>query len=427
MNWKKDYESKLVSLEEAARKIKSNDVIYMSPCSASPIDLAEAIANRYANLENVKVHSALSLHPFSFMMDSKFKGHIEYYPFFNGPIERKLFKVGNIHPTSVHFSKLDIYATEVIKPNVLIADVSLPDDEGYLHFGAMGVSLNGHISTLVDTIIVQVNKYQPQVKGEMHRIHVKDVDFIVEKDHKLPPLPQPEPTEIDNKIAQLILPEIPDCATIQIGLGGLSNAIGYGLETKKNLSVHTEMITDSMMHLAKVGAITGNMVGGFALGSNDLYEFAGEDERVLLKPLYKVNEPYEVAKNDNFISINACLMADLTGQIASEGVGNRLISGTGGALDFVHGATMSKGGKSFICLPSVTQTKLGLQSNIVPKLPDATPVTIPRSSVQYVVTEYGIANLYNKSIEDRVRELINIAHPDFRNELMEFAKSEKLI
>ena len=220
---------------------------------------------------------------------------------------------------------------------------------------------------------------------------------------------------------------IPDGATLQLGLGGLSNAIGYGLKDRRNLSIHTEMYSDSMMYLAKLGAISGKQVAGFAQGSQALYDYISEGH-VEFMPLSIVNDPVEIGKNDNMISINACIMADLTGQVCSESIGFRQYSGTGGQLDFVRGAAMSKGGKSFLCLSSTRTDKQGKRhSKITVDFPKGAVVTTPRSDVMYIVTEYGIADLYLRSIEDRVHAMISIAHPDFRKELHEQAVQNGLI
>lgn len=427
MEWKKIYESKLVSVKEAAAKIESGDKAWFGACSSAPIQLLEAIADRVDELEEVDLVSGLALFPFKFFQSDKYIGKINYHTIFYGPYERNFFKVGNIRVNSVHLSKLDKVAIDHYKVNTLLADVSLPDEEGYMYYGPMGVSLNGVIEEVADKIIVQVNKHQPRVSGTKHRIHVSKVTAICEFDHELPILPQPEVTEVEKKIAELILPLIPDGATIQVGLGGLANAVGYGLEKKKNLSVHTEMFTDSMVHLAKKGVINGKMFAGFGLGSKELYEFVGEG-KVDLAPIHEVNDPYEIAKNDNFISINASLMSDLTGQVCSESLGFYQYASTGGQLDYVRGATLSKGGKSFICMPSTVKNKSGeIESTIIPVLPPGEVVTTPRSDVMYLVTEYGIADLYNKPIEERVNELIKISHPDFRDELRKKAIEVGLI
>jgi acyl-CoA hydrolase len=427
MDWKKIYQSKLMSVQEAAAKVESGDRIWFGPCSAAPIQLMEALGDRVDELEDVHVISGLALHPFKFMQSPKYIGRINVHTVFYGPYERAFFKVGNIKINSVHFSKTHWAVQNYYKVNTLMSDVSPPDDEGYLYYGSMGVAINGAAAAVAKKIIVQVNKHQPRVKGVEHRIHVKDVHYICEFDHPLPPLPQDKPTEIDAKIADFIVPQIPDGATIQIGLGSMSNAIGYKLATKKNLSVHTEMFVDSMLELVKKGVITGKMVAGFGLGSQELYQFIGEG-KVELKPLRITNDPVEIAKINNLISVNVTLMVDLTGQACSESIGFTQYSSTGGQSDFARGVALSKGGKGFLCLPSTIKTKEGkTTSTITAALPPGAAVTTQRSDVMYIVTEYGIADAFCKPIPDRVKALIAIAHPDFRDDLKKQALEAGLI
>ncbi len=427
MDWKQIYNSKLVSVEEAAAKIGSGDRIWMSPCSGAPIQIAEALADRVNELKDVHIITGLALHPFKIIKSPEYISRINFHTIFMGPYERAFFKVGNVNVNSVNFSKTYIAMRDFYRINVLLADVSPPDEEGYLYYGAMGVGWNGTAADLAEKIIVQVNKYQPRVRGFEHRVHVSKVNHICEFDHPLPPLPQPEPTEIDKKIAELLSKQIPDGAAIQIGVGGLSNAIGYYLTGKKNLSVYTEMFVDSMLDLVKKGIVTGKIVAGFGLGSNELYDFMG-DGRVELRPVRIINDPNEIGKIDNLISINVTLMIDLTGQSCSESLGFAQYSCTGGQSDFTRGAAMSKGGKGFLCLPSTVQTKDGKKSStITVALPPGAVVTTQRSDVMYVVTEYGIADLHCKPIVARVNELIAIAHPDFREGLRKQAIEAGLI
>jgi acyl-CoA hydrolase len=270
---------------------------------------------------------------------------------------------------------------------------------------------------MADKIIVQVNRYQPRVNGMEHRVHVSKVSCICEYDHPLAALAQGAPTDIDNRIADFVVPQIPDGATNQIGLGALSDAVGYKLAQKKNLSVHTEMFTDSMVELVKKGVINGKMVAGFGLGSEALYNFIGEG-KVELKPVRITNDPREIAKIDNIMSVNVTLMVDLTGQACSESIGFLQYSSTGGQADFVRGAAWAKGGKSFLCLPSTVKMKDGkVISSITAAFPPGAVVTTTRSDIMYVVTEYGIADLFCKPIKERVKALIAIAHPDFRDQL----------
>lgn len=424
-NWKDLYQQKVVSLEEAASKIKDNDRIWMSPCNAAPIQFIEALQKRAFDLHGVKLVSGQILVPFDFLKSKEYREHIAYHTVFYGTLERKLYKYGNININSAQFSQLDKILEDVYDINVVCADVSVPDEDGYMYLGPMGVCITPKAFELANLKIVQVNKHQPKVKGECVKVHVSEVDYICECDHPLPEFPLPPISEVDQKIADLLLPEIPDGSTIQIGLGGLSNAVGYGLKTKKDLSIHAEMITECIMHLYEAGAITGKIEAALGLGTNKLAEFLAEHAE--FAPFWVINNPYNIAKYDKLISINQGLMSDLTGQVCSESVGHKQVSGIGGQVDFVRGASMSKGGKSFLCIYSTTEIDGKRTSNIVLNLPKGMVVTTPRVDVMYIATEYGIVNLKNKNIEDRVHAMISIAHPDFREELTKQAIEAGLI
>lgn len=426
-DWREIYKQKLVSVEEAAKKIESGDKCWLGPCSAAPIQLMEAICDRVDELENVDIVTGHALYPFKFLQSTEYIGRINFHTIFYGAAEKMFYNVGTININSIHLSQFSQCLKPVYNIDTLLADVSQPDEEGYMYYGPMGVAANGEVAEYADKIIVQVNKFQPKVNGIKHRIHVSEVDCICEYDHPLPELPQPEVSEVDKKIAELLVPRVKDGSCIQIGLGGLANAVGYGLENKKNLSVHTEMFTDSMVYLAKKGVISGKMFAAFGLGSTELYEFVGEG-KVELCPISIVNDPYEIAKKDNFVSINACLMADLTGQVCSETIGHFIYSSTGGQLDYAKGAAMSKGGQSFLCMPATVKKKDGtIGSTITLNLPAGEVVTTPRSEVMFIVTEYGIADLYHQPIRERVKRMIAIAHPDFRESLYRQALEAGLI
>ncbi len=426
-NLRKVYDSKLLSVSDAAKKIDSGDIAFVGPCTSAPVALLEEFSTRVNEVKDVSLISGLLLHPFKFLQSPDFIGKINYHTFFLGPYERAFQKVGNVNCNSVNLSKVAYALEHVYKIDTLIVDVSLPDEEGYVHFGAMGVSVCHRAAQLADKIIVQVNKHQPQVVGTEHKIHINDVTWICESDLELPELPEAPVTDVEKQIAEHLIKEIPDGSCLQIGIGGLSNAVGYGLESKKDLSVYTEMLTNSMVYLAKKGVINGEISTGFGLGNKELYDFVGEG-KVNLIPIAISNDPYLVAKRDNFISINAGLMSDLTGQICSEGLGHTQYSSTGGQLEFVKGAALSKGGKSFVCLSSTVTDKEGkVSSTITLNLPPGQAVTVPRSETMYVVTEYGIADLYCKPIRSRVKAMISIAHPDFREQLTKEAKEARLI
>ena len=426
-DWREEYQRKLVSPDEAVRCIESGDQVFTYAQAAMPVALMEALARRKDELRDVTVYGANTMYPYSILQSSDYRGKINYATFFFQGYEHQYFDRGNVSIISPHFSRLAKCLSDVYHVNVLMMEVAPPDEEGYLYFGIVGTAAGWDVAQKADKIILQINRKQPRAHGYHNRIHIRDVTWLTECDQPLPEYLQPESSEVDRKISELILPMIPDGATLQLGLGGLSNAIGYGLKDRRNLSIHTEMYSDSMMYLAKRGAISGKQVAGFAQGSQALYDYISEGH-VEFMPLSIINDPVEISKNDNMISINTCIMADLTGQVCSESIGFSQYSGTGGQLDFVRGAAMSKGGKSFLCLSSTRTDKQGKRhSKITVDFPKGAVVTTPRSDVMYIVTEYGIADLYLRSIEDRVHAMISIAHPDFRKELHEQAVQNGLI
>jgi len=425
MDFKEIYQSKLTTAAEAAKLIQSGDSVYIAPFTGIPIDVLNALCERYEELENVKLTGIFLTKPMPFLTDPKYLGHLEYCTYFvMPPVERAVAPLGLMEHSSVDFSKTLYFLKNVRKVHKLVAGVSEMDEDGYMYWGPHASSVCGTIADIADQIIVQVNKNLPKIKGEDVKIHVSQVDCIVEGDYPIFSIPESEITEIDRKIADYILPLIKDGSTIQVGIGGLANAVSYGLEKKKNLRIYTEMVSESMRRLIEIGAVDPNskVVAGFVYGSTELYNWCANNDQIYLRQTNKTAQVNEIAKHDNFVSINTCLMVDLTGQVASEGVGTRVIAGMGGSSVFVRGAAMSKGGQSFICLPSTSEIDGKMTSNIVFSFPPATPVTIQRSDVMYIVTEYGIADLYTQSIRERAKRLIAIAHPDFREELTQQAK-----
>ena len=424
-SWKEDYARKLMSVEEAAKHINSGDKIWMSPGCSTPVDLIDAIGDRVGELRNVDVISGLGMHALKIFQSPDYVGKINYYTIFYGAYERAYFKHGNINIIAVNLSEAAETVASHYKVDTMIADVSPPDDEGYMYWGPMGNCVNGDMMGKVGKIIVQVNKYETKINGVKCKVHVSEVDAICERDHKLPNVPTPVISEVDQKIANLLIPRIQDGSTLQIGIGGLANAVGFGLKSKKDLSILTELFTESMMTLVKQGVVSGKILAAFSMGSDDLMEFV--EQKVEMAPFSVINDPTEIAKYKNLVSINGCLMTDLTGQVCSESLGHNQYSAVGGQMDFVKGARMAENGQSFICLPSTATVKGKVQSTIVLNLPPGQIVTTPRTEVMSIVTEYGIADINNLSIRDRVRAMLTIAHPDFRDELQQQAVEAGLI
>ena len=321
-DWREECQRKLVSPDEAVRCIESGDQVFTYAQAAMPVALMEALARRKDELRDVTVYGANTMYPYSILQSSDYRGKINYATFFFQGYEHQYFDRGNVSIISPHFSRLAKCLSDVYHVNVLMMEVAPPDEEGYLYFGIVGTAAGWDVAQKADKIILQINRKQPRAHGYHNRIHIRDVTWLTECDQPLPEYLQPESSEVDRKISELILPMIPDGATLQLGLGGLSNAIGYGLKDRRNLSIHTEMYSDSMMYLAKRGAIIGKQVAGFAQGSQALYDYISEGH-VEFMPLSIINDPVEISKNDNMISINTCIMADLTGQVCSESIGFR--------------------------------------------------------------------------------------------------------
>lgn len=427
IDWKAAYEAKLMDMTDAVKLVKDGDVLWAGAFGNNPIQMLDALADRKEELTGVKVVTALTCAPHRYYQ-GEFAGHIEAHSIFAGPIERKFAKEGNVYMNSVHFSQTGPALRDVYKVNTLFVEVSEPDENGNLYYGPTGVAWDGMVAGYAQKIILQINRYQGTVRGKDCCINVRDVDALCRFDHPLPELLQPPVSEKDKKIASYIVPHIPDGATLQVGLGGIANAVAYALEGKKHLGVHTEMLTDSMVTLAKKGAIDGDKIlAGFSLGSKENYEYCNTCIPELGDISY-VNTPQIAGMHDNFISINSCLMVDVTGQVGSESIGFQQFSSTGGQLDYVRAAGISNGGQSYICLKSTVKQKDGtMKSSIVVSLPTGQAVTTPRSDVMYIVTEYGKADLYNRPIKERVTALISIAHPDFREILTKEATAAGLL
>jgi 4-hydroxybutyrate CoA-transferase len=313
----------------------------------------------------------------------------------------------------------------------------VPDEKGNMSLGLLGTFNGYQAAKLAKKVIIQVNREVPYVYGTKEAfLNVADVDYICEQDHKIPELPSIPLTDMEKTIAHNIIPYIEDGSTIQIGVGGLGNAVGFYLENHKNLGIHTEMFVDSMVALAEKGIVNGSkktlhpgeITISFGIGSKKLYDFMNKNKVLKAYALSYINNENVIGSNDKFVAINNALMCDLTGQVCSESIGFHQFSATGGQLNFVRGARLSKGGKSFLTLESTAKKQDGtVLSRITAALPPGAVVTTPRSDVDYIVTEYGAVNLRCKSISNRVKEMISIAHPDFRDNLMKEAKKVKLI
>ena len=428
--WKKEYNEKLTTAREAVNCVKSGDTVYVGTCTSVPYALCNALGNRAGEIFDVTLTGSQHLYPEKIFTEEAAQSY-SFCTYFMGAQERAFRSVGGkVDYTSIHLSQIEAFCKKVRPARVAFFEVSLPDENGFMNYGATGVGMNKFVKEAADIIIAEVNPHVPYVYGEDNLIHVSEADMIVEGNQPLFAYPKSEISDDVKKISAFLLDEIPDGACIQLGIGEVANAVGLGLIEKNDLGCHTELINDSVMELMKAGVITnkykqfipGKTTTSFSFGSEELYEFLDRNEEVYFLPFSVENDPVNISKNDNMISINTALYVDVFGQVCADNLQGCQYSGTGGQLDFVKGAQMSKGGKSFIAIPSTGVNKKGERySKINGTLPLGSVVTTPRSEVQYIVTEYGCADLKNLSMKDRVKAMISLAHPDFREQLREEA------
>ncbi len=433
------YRSKLTTAEEAVKVIKSGDWVDYGFCNTHPHVLDEALARRAPELEDVKVRGGIALwKPAIFDIEEPAK-HIIYNSHHTGGFERKHIDTGACFYEPMRYSELPRYYYDHINPpDVAMIQVGPMDKHGYFNFGVSA----SHMKAICDTakiLIVEVNQNMPRCLGGFgESVHISDVDMIVEgRNDPMGELLSAPPTEIDKAVAKQVVERIPNGACLQLGIGGMPNAVGMLLceSDLRDMSVHTEMYVEAFVDLSLCGKISGanksidhgRQTYSFAAGSQRVYDFLDDNRMCMAAPVSYVNDIRTIAAIDNFMSINNAVDIDLYGQVSSETSGIRHISGAGGQQDFVLGAYLSNGGKSFICLSSTYKKKDGtLASRIRPTLAVGSIVTDTRVNTMYVVTEYGCVNLKGLSSWERAEALISIAHPDFRDELIQAAQTQKI-
>lgn len=426
MDWKEIYKSKLVTAEEAISSIKDNDKVVTGFACGEPFGIERAMIDNYEKFNNVEIINMLTLGD-SPWLRSNMKGHFVLNCLFASPSNRKEISNGRCEFTTSHFYEIPDVIENYIRPRVSIVMVSPPDEHGYVSFGTTVDYTKGTIE-YCEIVIAQVNKHMPRTFGNSIA-HVRDFTYFVEIDEPLPEVKSVEITDTEMQIGKYCASLIKDGDCLQLGIGGIPNAVCAQLWNKKDLGLHSELVGDGVVDLLEAGVINnkkkqtnkGRTVLGAAFGSEKLNRYINNNPSVELHPIDYVNNPTEIAKNDNVVSINSCLQVDLLGQVVSDTVGLNQFSAVGGQVDFVRGATMSKGGRSIIAMPSTA--KKGLISRIVPLITEGSAVTTPRNDVNYVVTEFGIAQLKGKTLKERARALIRITHPNFRAHLiLEFRK-----
>ena len=415
----------VTSAENAVKVIKSNDRIYIQAAAAAPQVLVKAMANRYEELKNVEV---CQLHtegdaPYA---DPALKDSFHVNSFFVGKNVRHTLKAGNGSYTPVFLSEVPVlFKRNIINLDVALIQVSVPDKHGYC---SLGVTVAATLAAIENAkhVIAEINPNMPRTHGD-GIIHVSEIDTLVEVNYEIPSHELPVPTEIEQKIGDHVAELIEDKSTLQMGIGTIPNAVLSRLGNHKNLGLHTEMFSDGVIDLILNDVINCNYKGvnkgralaTFLMGSKRLFDYVDDNPFIEMREADYVNNVSIIMQNPRMVAINSAIEVDVTGQVCADSIGKSIYSGVGGQMDFIRGASLSEGGKAIIALPSVT--KKGV-SRIVPFLKQGAGVVTTRAHIHYVVTEYGVANLFGKSIQERAKALINIAHPKFREELTKFAK-----
>lgn len=431
MGWVDAYKQKLVSAKEAVAEIKSHNRIFISGNAATPYVLINALAAWGPEIEDVELVHVLLLgeDPFS---TPEMERHFRHNSLFVGPADRQAINEGRSDYIPIFLHQIpNLFYSGQMSLDVAVLHLSLPDEHGFMSYGVEILASKAAAET-AKIIIAQVNEKMPRVLGDSF-IHISRVHKIVEVSEDLPQLEKKPCSEVEKKIGGFIAELIADGSTLQLGIGGIPDAVLAALKERRDLGIHTEMVSDGVMEAVEAGVITcakknfhpGKVVLTFILGSKKLYEFSHNNPILEAHPTEYTNHPFNVAQNDNMVAINSAIEVDITGQVCSDSIGTYIYSGFGGQVDFIRGAAHSKGGKSIIALPSTA--KEGKMSRIVPFLKQGAGVVTTRADVMYVVTEYGVAYLHGKNLQERTKSLINITHPDFRDDLIEEAKNRNLL
>lgn len=424
------YRSKLISLDDAAALIRTDNDVIVAQCASEPQGCMSRFHIVGDRVENVRVFSVLTLKEYDFYMKKEMQGHFELASWFHAPGSRAALKAGTgtvtYVPNMLHRAATDrIHAR---RPDIFFGTCTPPDKHGFVSL-SLGITYEKDIMDHARIVVLEVNPRLPRTFGDT-QVHVSKVDYFVEHDQEVPSLPAPVPNQTDLTIGAYIADLVEDGSTLQLGIGGIPNAAALALKDKKDLGVHTEMLVDSMMELYEMGVITnarkalkpGKFLTTFAMGSRKFYDWLDDNVAVEFQRGSWVNNPAVVAQNSRMVSINTCISVDFTGQVASESIGTSQYSGTGGQSDTAQGAVAGFDGLGKSIIACYSTAKGGTVSTITPTLPEGSAVTLHRSHVDHVVTEHGVARLRGRTVRERTRELINVAHPDFRADLTAQAK-----
>ncbi len=433
MDLASQYQDRVVSPQEAVRAIQSGNRLFLTGNVSVPQKVLAALVEYAPNLENVEICQALTVGPADYVGPAM-QGHLRVNSMFISANIRKAVHEGRTDFTPVLLSEFPLLFKHGILPlDAALIHVSPPDEHGFCSLG-VEVGLTKTAAESARIIIAEVNEQMPRTLGDSF-IHVSRLNYLIPVNYPISELPMTDegPSEVIEKVASSIAELIPDGATMQMGIGAIPDAVLKYLHDKKDLGVHSELFSDGVIELVEAGVLTnarktlhpGKIIAGFMLGTKRLYDWSDDNPLIELHRTEYVNDPFVIAQNERMVAINSAIEVDLTGQVCADSIGPKLYSGVGGQLDFIYGASRSKGGVPVIALPSTASMPDGtVISRIVPMLKEGAGVVTSRNHVHFVVTEFGVADLYGKTIRQRAQQLINIAHPDFRADLNK--QAEKL-
>ncbi len=431
MSWQSIYQSRVVSADEAVKSIKSGNRLFLTGNVSVPRTILAALVRRANELKDVEICQALTVGPADFV-NPEMEGHLRVNTMFISANVRKAVQEGRADFTPVLLSEFPLlFKNNILPLDAALIHVSPPDEHGFCSLG-VEVGLTKSAAEAAKLVIAEVNEQMPRTLGDSF-IHVSRLNYVVPVNYPIPEMAMAEEggSETVEKIAGFIADLIPDGATMQMGIGAIPDAVLNYLFNKKDLGIHSELFSEGVIDLVEAGVLTnarkslhpGKIVAGFILGTKRLYDWVDDNPLIELHRTEYVNDPFVIAQNDRMVAINSAIEIDLTGQVCADSIGPKLYSGVGGQLDFIYGASRSKGGVPIIAMSSTSTMRDGtLISKIMPMLKQGAGVVTSRNHVRFVVTEFGVAELYGKTIRHRAQALINIAHPQFRDELLATAK-----
>jgi 4-hydroxybutyrate CoA-transferase len=429
MSWELEYKKKFRTADEALACVQSGMRVYIQPGCAEPETLVEALMRRGPFVQDVEIVHMMTMGPAPYVAP-EMAGHFRHNAMFIGGNVREAINEGRADYTPIYLSEIEgLFESGEMPIDVALLELSPPDSHGFCSFG-VGVDTSLTAAKCARYVVAQINDQMPRTYGDSF-IHVTELDAVVDSSRPLCAMKRPQITDMHVAIARNVASLIEDGSVLQTGIGGIPDAVLPFLMDRKDLAIHSELVSDGVIPLIEAGVITGarknfkprKIIVGFVLGSKEMFDFVDNNPIFEMHPTAYTNDPALIARNDNMVAINSALQLDLTGQVCSDSIGTRFYSGIGGQVDFLLGAGRSKGGKPIIAISSTA--KDGTVSRIVPMLSPGAGVVTSRGLVRYVATEYGVANLHGKTIRERAQALIDIAHPKFREELYEFCEKTR--